>query len=73
MAAFGERLKELRTNKNITQKQFAKIIGIEERSYQRYENGNSTPNYNVLIFIADYYNVSLDYLTGRSDNSTIDK
>jgi transcriptional regulator with XRE-family HTH domain len=67
MASFGERLKELRSNRQITQKNFAGIIGINERSYQNYEINASTPNYKTLIFIADYFNVSLDYLTGRSD------
>ncbi len=73
MASFGERLKELRTNRQITQKEFANIIGINERSYQNYEINASTPNYKLLIFIADFYNVSLDYLTGRSDNPEINK
>lgn len=68
MVSFGERLKELRTLKQITQRDFAYIIGINERSYQNYEINASTPNYKTLIFIADYFNVSLDYLTGRSDN-----
>jgi transcriptional regulator with XRE-family HTH domain len=73
MASFGERLKELRNGKHITQKDFAEIIGINERSYQNYEINNSTPNYKTLIFLADYFNVSLDYLTGRSDNPKINK
>ena len=71
MASFGERLKELRSSKHITQKEFSNIIGINERSYQNYEINASTPNYKTLIFIADYFNVSLDYLTGRSDNPEI--
>jgi transcriptional regulator with XRE-family HTH domain len=72
MATFGERLKELRSAKHITQKDFAKVVGINERSYQNYEINTSTPNYKTLLFLADYFNVSLDYLTGRSDNPKID-
>lgn len=71
MALFNERLKELRVKKHITQKDFAKIVGITERAYQNYEINASLPNYKTLIFLADYFNVSLDYLTGRSDNPEI--
>lgn len=73
MTSFGERLKELRTLKQITQKELANIIGINERSYQNYEINASTPNYKTLLFIADYFNVSLDYLVGRSDNPHINQ
>ncbi len=73
MTSFGERLKELRTLKQITQKELANIIGINERSYQNYEINASTPNYKTLLFIADYFNVSLDYLVGRSNNPHINQ
>ena len=68
MATFGERLKELRKSKNITQKDFATILHVTERAYQNYEMNSSTPNYKLLLTIADYFNVSLDYLVGRTDN-----
>lgn len=68
MATFGERLKLLRTARNITQKQMSVKFNITERAYQRYESDNSTPHYNTLISLADYFDVSLDYLCGRSDN-----
>lgn len=68
MATFGERLKELRKNKDLTQKEMANILGISEVSYQRYEYNISTPEYKKLIFLADYFHISLDYLVGRSDN-----
>lgn len=67
MTTFGERLKFLRSEKNLTQKQFAEIVGVNERSYQNYEINKSTPNYKVLLFLADFFDVSLDYLVGRSD------
>ena len=67
MALFSERLKLLRTDKKLTQKEFAKILKINERSYQNYEINASTPNFKLLLFIADYFDVSLDYLVGRSD------
>lgn len=69
MPTFGERLKQLRIKTNITQKQMAQKLKITERAYQRYEGDTSTPHYHTLITLADYFDVSLDYLVGRSDNS----
>ena len=73
MSSFPERLKCLRTDKNVTQKQLAEIFNVTERGYQNYEIGKSTPNFHVLLALADYFNVSLDYLVGRSDDPTIHK
>ena len=67
MATFANRLKLLRSNKNLTQKEFAKILDINERSYQNYEINASTPNFKLLLFIADYFDVSIDYLVGKSE------
>lgn len=64
---FGERLKQLRSEKNLTQKQLASETGTSERGLQNYEMGIRKPAYDVLIALADYFNVSLDYLVGRSD------
>jgi transcriptional regulator with XRE-family HTH domain len=68
MATFGERLSVLRKERKSTQKQIAVIFGVTERAYQRYEGNQSTPNYATLIALADYFDVSLDYLVGRSDD-----
>lgn len=68
MATFGERIKFLRLHIGMTQKQMSKQFNITERAYQRYEANQSTPNYAVLLSLADYFDVSLDYLCGRSDN-----
>ncbi len=62
----AKRLKELRKINNVTQKQTAASINITERNYQRLEAGEK-PNYDNLIALADYFDVSLDYLVGRSD------
>ena len=67
MASFGEHLKELRHSKKLTQKQMAELFNLTERSYQRYESNSSKPHFATLVAIADYFNVSLDYLAGRSD------
>lgn len=63
--SFGTRLKELREQKGLTQREMAKILNISEYSYQRYEYDKSYPSYKNLIFIADFFKVSLDYLTDR--------
>ena len=54
----------------ITQKQAAQAAGVAERLYQSYEYGKVVPSALVLIALADYFDVSLDYLVGRSDDPT---
>ena len=71
MFNFGTHLKLLRKSKSITQKQLASAIGATERSVQQYELGERKPSFDVLIALADYFNVSLDYLVGRSDDPTL--
>jgi len=68
MASFPDRLKELRKDKRVTQKVMAEYLGMVEQAYQKYEYGKIEPNHETTIKLADYFNVSLDYLTGRSDN-----
>ena len=70
MVSFADRLKELRQSKNITQKQIAEQIGVAERNYRRYEAGEVDPSSSKAVTIADYFNVSTDYLLGRSDDPT---
>jgi transcriptional regulator with XRE-family HTH domain len=67
VAFFSERLKHLRTERKITQKEIARLFKVTERGYQNYEIGKSYPNYRSLVALADYFDVSLDYLCGRSD------
>lgn len=63
----GERLKALRKSFKITQKTIAAAVGITEVSYQRFEYGTVRPSIETLIALADFFDVSLDYLVGRSD------
>lgn len=65
---FQKRLKELRNSKGISQVSIAKILGITDRGYRKYEAGDNEPTMSVLIALADYFDVSLDYLCGRSDD-----
>ena len=68
MFNFGRHLKELRKIKGVTQKQLAIDIGASERGIQQYELGERKPTYDMLIALADFFDVSLDYLVGRSDD-----
>ena len=65
---FAQRLKELRKQHKLTQRAVAEHLGITEQSYQIYEYGHNNPGLDRLIELADFYDVSLDYLVGRSDN-----
>ena len=64
----NESLKRCRKFKKVTQKQAASAAGITESMYQFYEYGKNEPTASVLIALADYFDVSLDYLLGRTDH-----
>ena len=64
---FGERLKELRLEKKVPQKELAVYLGISVRGYQFYESEDNEPNIKMLIALADFYGVTIDYLVGRTD------
>ncbi len=68
MINLATRLIELKEKNNVLQKDIAKSVGLSLRSYQRYEYGERNPTSDILIKLADYFDVSLDYLVGRSDN-----
>ena len=65
------RLKELRTNYKISQVKLAIDLNLSQNSISRYENGEREADYDTLVAIADYFNVSVDYLLGRTDNPMI--
>ncbi|MFR5561897.1 helix-turn-helix transcriptional regulator [Clostridium saudiense] len=67
MGTFGDRLKELRLEKDLTQPAFGKIFNVEKGTVSNWENENRFPDKNTLKALADYFDVSLDYLLGRSD------
>ena len=60
------RLNELRKNKGLTLKDIQKQTGIKRSTYSDYENEKTEPNIKTLIALADYFNVSIDYLVGRT-------
>lgn len=61
-------LKRFRKEYKVTQKRAAEISGVAERVFQSYEYGKVVPTVTVLIALADFFDVSLDYLVGRSDD-----
>ena len=61
------RLKELRIKKGLSQVKLAMELNIAQNTLSRYETGEREAGYDMLIKIADYFNVSIDYLLGRSD------
>ena len=67
MTKLPEILLLLRNEQGLTQEQAAEGQGITYRSYRRYESGEREPTASVLVQIADFYGVSLDYLVGRSE------
>lgn len=62
------RIKELRTEKGVTQKEIATQTGISRSVISEYEAGKAEPTANVVIKLADFFDVSTDYLLGRSDD-----
>jgi transcriptional regulator with XRE-family HTH domain len=64
---FGERLRQLRLEKEMYQKELAKIIGVSESAISAYEKGIREPEYSKLKELAKFFAVSIDYLIGVSD------
>lgn len=69
MANFTDRLQLLKIERNLLQKDIAQATEISLRTYQRYELGERLLDTNVFSKLTDYFNVSTDYLLGRSDDS----
>lgn len=61
----GDTLKRLRTKKGLTSEELCSKIGIKGGSYRNYERNDRKPDYDTLVKLADFYNVSIDYLLGR--------
>lgn len=63
----GDRLRELRNNKKLTQEELAEKIGVTRGTYAHYEINKRQPDYETLKKLSDYFNVSLDYLITGED------
>lgn len=64
---FGQRLKKLREEKGVSARIASELCGTSDTTWWNYESGKSFPPVRILLYIADYYDVSLDYLVGRSE------
>lgn len=68
MVKIGKTLKELRKNLGLTQQKVADTLNISRVNYTRYETDVSCPDYDTLLLLADFYDVSLDYIFGRKQS-----
>lgn len=64
------RLKDLREDKDLVQKEVASILGIDQRVYSNYETGKREIPTRFVVILADYYNTTTDYILGRTNNPT---
>lgn len=67
MILFSERLRELRIEKQISQSELAKILGVSQRSISSWETGFRRPEYEMLEQLADFFDVTMGYLLGTED------
>lgn len=61
------RIRDLREDRDLTQKQIAQILGMSQTGYSKYETGENDIPTQILIKLADFYGTSTDYLLGRTD------
>ena len=66
---FAERLREIREQKDYTRTEIAKVLNVTTTTIGNYELGNREPGIRELILLADFFDVSMDYLIGRADIS----
>ena len=68
MVSFGQRLKELRKKKGMSQEDLAKLFNLSQSTFAYYERDKKQPSHRTLSLLADYFGVSTDYLLGRDVN-----
>lgn len=71
MIYFGDKLRELRTERNMTQEELANRLGIVKATVSGYETSQTYPSIEVLIKLCDIFDVTSDYLLGRSESRTL--
>lgn len=65
---FSQRLKKLRIERKLSQKEIGDVLNVRDRQIQNYEYGKQLPSIDKLITLADFFNVSIDYLVGRDSH-----
>ena len=68
-----QRIQDLRTDADMSQKQLSEILHISQRSYSHYETGSRNIPVEMLIRLANYYDISVDYLVGHTDKKEMNK
>lgn len=68
---FSKRLRYLRKEKKLSQQKIADYLGISRQGYGKYEDGRSEPDHQTLVELATYFNVTIDYLLGRTNNPEV--
>ena len=68
-----QRIQDLRTDADLSQKPLSEILHISQRSYSHYETGSRNIPVEMLIRLANYYDISVDYLVGRTDKKEMNK
>ena len=71
--SFAVRLRDLRNSKGLTMLQLADAIGTTKATISNFENAQRNPSLEMLIKLADYFNVSIDFLVGRTNDPTFHK
>lgn len=71
--ALYKRIRDLREDNDTTQTEIAKYLGMKQPQYYRYENGLRDVPSDILIKLADFYDVSTDYILGRTNNPKLNK
>ena len=66
---YFKRLKDIREDRNLTQEQVAKFLNMKQQQYSRYENGKNEIPFEYIIKLAQFYEVSIDYLAGLTNYS----
>ncbi|MCL2846477.1 MAG: helix-turn-helix domain-containing protein [Firmicutes bacterium] len=67
MKIFGERLRELRTERKLSLREVGKIVGVSHAAIARYEQNETQPKFETVDKLANFFGVSTDYLFGRTD------
>lgn len=73
MDIFSQRIKELREKHGLSQEALGNIIGVKRFSIYSYEKGRACPEMKGLIALAEYFDVSMDYLAGRTDKREVNR
>ena len=68
-----QRIQDLRTDADLSQTQLSELLHISQRSYSHYETGSRNIPVEMLIRLANYYDISVDYLVGRTDKKEMNK